>query len=268
MSIGINLKDELKESKEQNDKEMNLVISETKALLANNEASKVEALKALGLDDEIKDYEAKQSIALDEKQLKKKFGKNLFHRDDIKTLCVKYDLLFVKTKFYKGTITKDFPEQVVNFAEKYQIDYGREQDSWDGDRGKFLILSPREHFRKNKKKRGKVQSKNAMLFYNVGENHYKLVYTWGNSFNIFRLLKAWRKRGAFNYYIHTSIILFAILMIGMGFVGLHMIWTFSISLLVSFLLSLAFLKWDDDGIDRKHEIYSCNSWNSDNGLVY
>jgi len=254
---GINLIDELEDNKNKQENLINSQVSNAKILLAENEANKIAVLKALGLDSEIKVYEEAKGRSIDRKTIEKEFGRDVFHIDEIEKLCIKYDLRFLHTSKYNGSITSDLARKIVDFAKKHELRIGVNGDTWGGDKDKFFILAPRENFRKEIKP---IQDKDPILFFSTGKLLYKVVYSWGYSLRATRLLKGWRKRNARNRFLYVWSLISLLYVSILGFIGAPLWMAFSIGGALAALTSLLFLPWGD-GIELDHAYFSEYGWN-------
>lgn len=259
MDINVNLRDELLESKGEQDAVVNSRISDTKMLLADNEANRIQVLKALGLDEGIQEYEDATRRSLDRKQFEEDYGKDIFHSDEIKALCLKYDLRLLNTKFYNGSITSELPDKVVDFAKKHDVKVGVGGDTWSGDGDKFYILAPRDKFKPDRSKSAKERDKDPILFFATDRGYYKMVYAWGSSLKMFRLLKGWRRRNSRNRYIFVVSLLSTVIVPLLGFAGLALFGSLLIGVAISSLAALIFMPWDE-GIDTNSDYYTENGW--------
>lgn len=261
MNNDVNLRDELLESQRDQESAMDLEISDTKLLLADNEANRIQVLKALGLDDGIKEYEEAKGRSLDRKKLEEDYGKDIFHLDEIKNLCLKYDLRLLNTRFYNGAITSELPDKVVEFSKEHDIRVGVGGDTWSGDGDKFYILAPREKFRTERTKQSRANDKDPILFFNTGNNHYKMVYAWGHSLKMFRLIKGFRRKNSLNRYLHTLSIIMLLFIPSLGALGMNIYGSFFLGSALAALASLAFMPWDN-GIDHRSNYFTENGWKS------
>jgi len=261
MDVNVNLRDELVESKVEQETFLNTKISDTKMLLAENESNRIQVLKALGLDDGIKEYEDAKGKSLDREQIEKDYGKDVFHADEIEALCLKYDLRFLNSKWYNGSITSELPDKVVEFAKKHNIRIGVNNDTWSGDGDKFHILAPRDKFKKDRTKKQKANDKDPILFFSTGNGYYKMVYAWGHSLKMFRLLKGWRRKNALNRYIHVCAIISTVFISLLGWAGMAFLCAVALGTGLAALASLIFMPWND-GMSTDSDYFTENGWRS------
>jgi len=262
MEQKINIKGELK-SKDFNYEFKN---EDMKLLLSENEHKKINAIKTLGLDDEIKAYEKIKAQDIDKKNYEDEYGPNIFHIDDIKNLCFKYDLRFLTSKDYKGKIKSFLIDNVVNFTDKHKIALNGSYVDSD-----FMILDVRENFKNTYwnelrfKNVFSVKNNNdPFLFYSVGQNHYKLIYSNDYFINIFRLLKAWKRKSLKNRYFYFMIMISLFIMPILGYLGIILIASVIFSIILSGLITLILIPWKRDLFDHGHNFFIKNGWNYNN----
>jgi hypothetical protein len=260
MKLNVNLRDELEETRLKDEISNNSKISDTKMLLATNEANRISVLNALGLNSGIKEYVEVKRRSLDREKLENEYGKDIFHIDEIEKLCLKYDLRFLNSKHYNGNITNDLPEKVIEFSQKHNVRVGINNDTWSGDGDKFYILGPRNKFDKNRSKKEKVKDNDPILFYHTDRDYYKVVYAWGNSLSMFRLIKGWRRLNLRNRFLFISSIISLLTVSFFGAIGLNFIGSFLLGIGFAMLISLIFLPWND-GLDYNSNFFTENGWN-------
>lgn len=136
----INIKSKLKPKEIKLDVENDTI----KLLLSENEAKKIEVVKSLGLDDDIKKYNELEAKKIYKQNYEKEFGANIFHIDEIKELCLNYDLRFLSSNHYKGDFKAFLIDKVVEFSDKHKINVNGTFVNND-----FMILDVRENFKNN-----------------------------------------------------------------------------------------------------------------------
>ncbi|MEM7086161.1 MAG: hypothetical protein AAF489_08270 [Bacteroidota bacterium] len=100
-------------------------------------------------------------------------SENIFHRDDIKKLCINYRLRFLDARFFKGT----FPEEAISNIRELET---RHKTSVRG----LKIVAPA--------KRLKLENADdPLLFTAMGNDYYYLIHKWGNDLHPFRKMLMW-----------------------------------------------------------------------------
>lgn len=117
-------------------------------------------------------------ISLDKKndyknnQLKfdKMESKNIFHKDTIKKICVRYRLRFLDSNLFKGEYPKNITRIITDLESKH-----------DTSLSNFKIMAPSKLF--------KIKSPDdPILFVPIGNDYFYLVHKWGKEFNKLRKL--------------------------------------------------------------------------------
>lgn len=97
----------------------------------------------------------------------------IYHRDDIKQLCIDYRLRFLDSRLFKGNI----PEEAVS---KIRTLENTHQTTLEG----FKIVAPAKLM--------KLQNADdPLLFAPMGNQFYYLIHKWGNDLHPLRKLKVW-----------------------------------------------------------------------------
>jgi len=93
---------------------------------------------------------------------------------EIKTICVRYRLRFLDSKYFKGEIPPEAMSAIKTLQKENQVEL-------EG----FKIVAPAELF--NLKER----DKDPMLFVPIGNQNYYLVHRWGGDLNPWRRILSW-----------------------------------------------------------------------------
>ena len=96
--------------------------------------------------------------------------KNIFHKDTIKNICVRYRLRFLDSNLFKGEYPKNITKIISDIEKKH-----------DTNLNNFMIMAPSKLF--------KIKSPDdPILFIPIGKNYYYLIHKWGEEFNYLRKL--------------------------------------------------------------------------------
>ena len=126
-------------------------------------------------EDSIKDQIKKKLFKKNDSNFNKlKFdkmeSKNIFHKNKIKKICVRYRLRFLDSKLFKG----DYPENITSIISDLERKHETQLDN-------FMIMAPSKLF--------KVKSPDdPILFVPIGNDYYYLIHKWGKEFNQIRKL--------------------------------------------------------------------------------
>ena len=97
-------------------------------------------------------------------------SKNIFHKDTIKKICVRYRLRFLDTNLFKGEYPKNISRIIKDLESKHETSLSN-----------FMIMAPSKLF--------KIKSPDdPILFVPIGNDYYYLVHKWGKEFNKLRKL--------------------------------------------------------------------------------
>jgi hypothetical protein len=251
----MNLSEKLREQNRMDEIRMELQLKEVKSLLSHEEAREREILSALGVDSCVKQFEEKQAGYLERQSLKQKYSTEIFHIDQIKNLCMDYDLRFLPSKLFKGWIDTELGPKVKRFiSEKNISDYDLEKS--------FYVMAPAKQFELTKIESVPKQY-DPLLFYRIDDSHYCLVHQWGTDLSDFRYLWAFKKKSFFHSQIHLFFMLFLSIMCLLGFFAIA---SLSAALIIGLiaaagftLLRFGYLTNDNEAdLDEK---YTANLWN-------
>ena len=122
-------------------------------------------------DDQIKKSLNKKN---DNKHNDLKFDKmktrNIFHKDTIKKICVRYRLRFLDSNLFKG----EYPKNITKIIAKIERNHNTTLSN-------FMIMAPSKLF--------KIKSPDdPILFVPIGNDYYYLIHKWGEEFNYLRKL--------------------------------------------------------------------------------
>ena len=121
--------------------------------------------------------------------------KNIFHKDTIKKICVRYRLRFLDSNLFKG----EYPKNITKIIGKIERNH-------DTTLSNFMIMAPSKLF--------KIKSPDdPILFVPIGNNYYYLIHKWGEEFNYIRKLMVLPFKNIDNLTIFSVLVsvLFALL---------------------------------------------------------
>ena len=147
-------------------------------------------------DDQIKKSLNKKN---DNKHNDLKFDKmktrNIFHKDTIKKICVRYRLRFLDSNLFKGEYPKNITKIIGKIERKHNTTLSN-----------FMIMAPSKLF--------KIKSPDdPILFVPIGNDYYYLIHKWGEEFNYLRKLMVLPFKNIDNLTIFSVLVsvLFALL---------------------------------------------------------
>ncbi len=147
-------------------------------------------------DDQIKkSLNKKNDDKLNDLKFDKMKTKNIFHKDTIKKICVKYRLRFLDSNLFKG----EYPKNITKIIGKIERNH-------ETTLSNFMIMAPSKLF--------KIKSPDdPILFVPIGNNYYYLIHKWGEEFNYIRKLMVLPFKNIDNLTIFSVLVsvLFALL---------------------------------------------------------
>jgi hypothetical protein len=109
---------------------------------------------------------------------------NLFTIKEIKTICLKYNLRFLDSSYFKAPFPYDAISKIKAFEEKYNVKIKT-----------FKVVAPAEVF--------KLEdcNKDPLLFAQLADNRYYLIHQWGNDLAWYRALISYPIKSVYSYFI-------------------------------------------------------------------
>ena len=122
-------------------------------------------------DDQIKkSLNKKNDEKLNDLKFDKMKTRNIFHKDTIKKICVRYRLRFLDSNLFKG----EYPKNITKIIGKIERNHNTTLSN-------FMIMAPSKLF--------KIKSPDdPILFVPIGNDYYYLIHKWGEEFNYLRKL--------------------------------------------------------------------------------
>lgn len=97
----------------------------------------------------------------------------IFHLDDIKSLCINYRLRFLDSRFFKA----DFPEEAISEIRNLEKKHNTSLKN-------FKIVAPAKLLKLE-------NADDPLLFAPMGNDYFYLIHKWGNDLHPFRKLLMW-----------------------------------------------------------------------------
>jgi hypothetical protein len=112
---------------------------------------------------------------------------NLFTIKEIKTICLKYNLRFLDSSYFKAPFPYDAISKIKAFEEKYNVKIKT-----------FKVVAPAEVF--------KLEdcNKDPLLFAQLADNRYYLIHQWGNDLAWYRALISYPIKSVYSYFTCKS----------------------------------------------------------------
>jgi hypothetical protein len=121
---------------------------------------------------------------MDVAQLEENDKVNLFTLKQIKNICLKYNLRFLDSNYFKSSFPYEAISKIKAFENKYQVKVKN-----------FKIIAPAEVF--------KLEdcNKDPLLFAQLADNRYYLIHQWGNDLAWYRALVSYPIKSVYSYFI-------------------------------------------------------------------
>ena len=121
---------------------------------------------------------------LDVKALCEEDLANTFTIKEIKNICLKYNLRFLDSSYFKAVFPYEAISKIRAFEEKYNVKIKN-----------FKIVAPAEVF--------KLEdcNKDPLLFAQLADNRYYLIHQWGNDLAWYRALISYPTKSVYSYFI-------------------------------------------------------------------
>ncbi|MEK6829102.1 MAG: hypothetical protein AABY15_03165 [Nanoarchaeota archaeon] len=182
MFFNVKLKKELEKKKKESFNSSDGLVKETMLLLESNENAEKRALQIAGLDHQIRHVETAKGIEIERTQFEKEYGDSVFTRDEIKDICIKYDLRFLPSNRFRGRLDTQISYKLKEFIEK-----NPSVGNYSND---FYIIAPSNAFELNDRPAKPFITIDPILVYKLPkEDKYVYVHKWGRDFTILRRLR-------------------------------------------------------------------------------
>lgn len=262
--------DKVLEKKHQEEKKKITVdpVNEVKLLLEGDKSEDLRILRGLSKNSQLSRVEHLNGKKLELEKLETSYEGKVYTKDEIEELAVDYKLRFLPSMYYTGSFDVEVAAKIKEFAKKTLSPI----DEWSLGR-RYFVLAPEQMFELKDVRYVTKKELDPAIFFQIDENHYRLIHKWGSDFTIFRLLTGYRFKSWWHHQWFNTITVFPIvafifaLMCSVHFISNHPIWFTLMSLTVSFLFS--YFRWGfgkhDDG-DKINGFFTPHNWNSDSKI--
>jgi hypothetical protein len=109
---------------------------------------------------------------------------NIFTLNQIKAICLKYNLRFLDSSYFKS----EFPYEAISKIKAFESNYNVKINN-------FKVIAPAELF--------KLQdcNKDPLLFAQLADNRYYLIHQWGSDLAWYRALVSYPIKSVYSYFI-------------------------------------------------------------------
>jgi hypothetical protein len=248
----MNLQDELirADRRRQQSVSRKFSIADLQTVLKEEVASEQAALTRMGLSSNA--LLTKKYHWLKQHELNEHYRGEVFHRDDVRQVCMDYSMRMLPAHLYRGPLDTMFGPKVKNFQRQHQLCDEEVEEN-------FFIVAPPEAFELEKRQRP-VLDLDPVLLYKVNDNFYKLVHQWGSDLNVFRYVASWKRRDLWNMTLHWFLMTFMITMLLMGFFADSLGNAVTLSLLISGLIGWMYYSSFRDSPDEMRHRFTRYNW--------
>ncbi|MFP4090069.1 MAG: hypothetical protein ACLFUB_17640 [Cyclobacteriaceae bacterium] len=248
----MNLQDELirADRRRQKSYESEFSLAEIKDMLKKEERKEQEMLQKLGLSgNAVMD---RRYNWLQQQKLSEQYQGEVYHKDDIKNICMQYNMRMLPVSLYRGPVDHMFAPKLKNFQRKHRLSDEEVEEN-------FFIVAPPEAFELEKRDRPVIDL-DPLLVYRVDGHFFRLVHQWGSDLNVFRYVASWKRRDLWNMTLHWFIMTFMVTMLLLGFFVDHFGNAVTLSLLISGLIGWMYYSSFRDNPDEMRHRFSRYNW--------
>ena len=186
------LKDLDREVKTKKD-ESEQFLAEANSLLLTAGNQEREALIRAGLDVHITQVDHSRTVEIERAKFEKQFSGRIVTKDEIKSVCLKYDLRFLRSQKFTGKVDALAGIKLLEL-QKSGISF---------DQNDFFVMAPPTAFNLEDKPK-KVKQLDPALFYRIPKSAsldggmFLMVHKWGKDFTFMRRIMGFFYKNVFN----------------------------------------------------------------------
>lgn len=271
----VSIDKELQKASQEEKKKYNVdPINEVKLLLAGESSEDARILRGLSQNSHFNKIEKIRGEQLELEKLENEYEGKVYKKEQIEALCVDYRLRFLQSRYYTGSYDVEVASKIKEFAKSTNSSI----DDYTLGR-RFFVMAPAKMFElKDEKYISKAELRrqaDPAIFYQIDENHYRLIHKWGSDFTIFRLIegfrwKSWWSHQWFNTFMLMPIFAFLVFWLnGTPAASFDNHWFAASLTIFSFSFFIAFFCfgiWKQDEGDAIKGYFSKTNWNSDSKI--
>jgi hypothetical protein len=239
---------------------------EMKLLMDASASEEREILKAAGLDFNIKEVETRISMNVTREKHEADLGRKVFTESEIKSTCLKYNLRFLESKNYKGTIEPDLGAVILKFFKDNNITGGNYVAE-----NSLYIMAPMNAF--NLTENREPKKIDPVLFYRIYTPDgpmYALIHKWGKDFTVFRRIMGLARETSWSWnWFKTCVCFVVFCLIGFAY-GINPFswWALLSNVVLSLICCGIETLWHIDNWESAHSWnwyrngFNRTSWNS------
>lgn len=182
----VNVVKKLEKKRETSRKDSESILKEVQLLLETDTQAERNALRVVGIDSHVAHVENQRGVEIERQEFEKTYEGHVFTRDEIKDLCMKYDLRFLETRHFIGKIDTVLGPKLKHFIEARKHEIGNYSQD-------FFIMAPEDAFQLEDMPRKPPRNIDPVLLYRIPRtDKFVFVHKWGKDFTFWR-----RFRGIF-----------------------------------------------------------------------
>lgn len=233
----VSIDKELEKKHQAEKKKLNIdPLNEVKLLLEGDQSEDLRILRGLSQNSQLSRVENIRGKQLELEKMENEYEGKVYTKEQIKKLAIDYHLRFLQSRFYTGSFDVQVAAKIKEFAKKTNSPI----DEWSLGR-RYFVLAPQTMFQLKDERYISKKEQDPAIFFQIDDDHYRLIHKWGSDFTIFRYLTGFRYKGWwhhqwFNTLTVLPIALFILTFVfDLSFVENHPIWFTLIGLVGSFL---------------------------------
>ena len=243
-------------------------INEVKLLLQGDSIEEARILRGLSNDSNFARIERVHGQQIELENLENKYQGDVFTSEQIKALAVDYHLRFLPAGYFTGA----FDIEVASKIKQFGKDTLSVTDNYSLSR-RYFVLAPPEMFKLQDKQYISKKQLDPAIFYQIDNDHYRLIHKWGNDFTVLRYLEGFKWKSYWSYTLfHFMLVLPVVSALLAVIAGVTIISDYPVlfsigSLILSYLVTYVGFSWDksDEGTILD-EFFTPSNWNSSDKL--
>lgn len=249
----MNLQDELVRADQRRQRKFSGQVSldELKDILTKECETEKSALQRLGISQH--KITVVQRSWVKQCQLNQEYQGGIYHEDDVRKICMDYQMRMLPSNLYRGPVDPLFGSKVKKFEQQHPL-------TAEETEGNYFIVAPAETFALEERQRP-IENIDPLLLYKVDDHFYKLVHQWGADLHVFRYVNAWRHRSLLHMTFHWMLITFMLAMLLLGFFLNDLGSAVLVASLISGLIGWMHFSSLHDRPEELRHLYSKHNWN-------
>ena len=237
-------------------------------MLQGESIEEARILRGLSKDSNFARIERVQGKQIELENLENKYAGDVYTSEQIKSLAVNYHLRFLPAGFFTGA----FDIEVASKIKQFGKDTLSVTDDYSLSR-RYFVLAPPEMFNLQDKQYIAKKQLDPAIFYQIDNEHYRLIHKWGSDFTILRYLEGFKWKNYWSYTLFHFMLCLPVVSAVLAFVvGITIMCDYPIlfgigSVILSYLVTYVGFAWDktDEGTILD-EFFTPTNWNKSDKL--